>query len=103
MFNLASKASDVDTDTSIFENKYEHSLYTVNLNIGKAVEQKIKQGCVTDAIKLLYELIGPINTFFENTMVIVENDGVKHNRLSLLKAVTDTALQVCDFTKIVVF
>lgn len=102
VFNLASKASDVDTDTSIFENKYEYSLYTVNLNIKKVVEQKIRQGHVTDAIESLYELIDPINAFFETTMVIVENDTIKRNRLSLLSAVADTALQVCDFTKIAV-
>jgi glycyl-tRNA synthetase beta chain len=102
VFNLASKASDVDTDTNIFENKYEHSLYALNLSTKEEVEQKIRQGHVTGAIKSLYELIDPINAFLENTMVIVENDTIKHNRLSLLNAVADTALQVCDFTKIVV-
>lgn len=102
VFNLAAKALDVNIDTNIFENQYEYHLYTMNLNIKEAVEQKLMQGNVTGAIKSLYGLIDPINAFFENTMVIVENDIVKRNRLSLLNAVADTALQVCDFTKIAV-
>jgi len=101
VFNLASKASDVETDTSIFENESEHSLYSTNFIVKKAVEHKIKLRCFTDAVKSLYELIDPINAFFESTMVIVDDDIIRNNRLSLLKTIADTALQICDFTKII--
>ena len=98
VFNLASKASEIKVDTSIFENKYEHNLYVRNLAAKETIEQKNEVRCFAEAVRVLYELIEPINAYFENTMVIVENDVVRNNRLSLLKAVANTALQVCDFS-----
>lgn len=100
VFNLAPKGFDGKVDAQGFENEYEHRLFSVHCNVQETVSRKLGQRCFSEAVRALYELIDPINAFFDNTRVIVENEAVKRNRLSLLRAVADNALQVCDFSKI---
>ncbi len=54
------------------------------------------------AIAALRRLQTPINAFFDATMVMVEDEKVRHARLTLLNAARQLFLQACDFTKIVV-
>lgn len=53
-------------------------------------------------IATLRKLQGPINAFFDATMVMVEDENVRFARLTLLSAARLLFLQACDFTKIVV-
>jgi len=49
----------------------------------------------------LLELEGPINAFFESTMVMVDDEGVRDARLSLLQAVSDALMAAGDFSLLV--
>lgn len=53
-----------------------------------------------EAISVLLNLIAPINDFFENTMVMAEDEAVRSQRLGLAKAVADYLLVIGDFTKL---
>ncbi|MBX3118085.1 MAG: glycine--tRNA ligase subunit beta [Fimbriimonadaceae bacterium] len=53
-------------------------------------------------VAALRKLQGPINAFFDSTMVMVEDEKVRTARLTLLQAARIQLLQACDFTKIVV-
>lgn len=53
-------------------------------------------------IGALRKLQGPINALFDATMVMVDDEKVRHARLTLLNAARLLFLQACDFTKIVV-
>ena len=54
----------------------------------------------------LYETLGKlrpvVDTFFEDVMVMVDDEGVRKNRMSLLRKVGNAVLRIADVTKIVV-
>ncbi len=70
-------------DVKLFENESEKALY------GKRDED-------------LAEMVQPINQFFENVMVLTDDEKVRNNRLALLKYVDHRFQQLADFTKIVI-
>lgn len=53
------------------------------------------------ALDLLTSLKEPIDKFLDNTMVMVEDEALKNNRLALLKKIYDTMMKVCDLSVIV--
>ncbi|MCH8979578.1 MAG: glycine--tRNA ligase subunit beta, partial [Armatimonadetes bacterium] len=58
-----------------------------------------------DAVALLKGLMplsAPINAFFDSTMVMVDDEAVRDERLKLLRVVSNLLLQAGDFTKIVI-
>lgn len=99
--NLVSKAENCSqVDEDLFENQNEHHLYKVVCNVNTELQGKIDKKQYFDAIGVLYELIRPINEFFETTMVLVENEKIKNNRLALLRMIIENSIKICDFTKI---
>lgn len=98
--NLAFKAIDYHVAETLFESQYERNLYKTICNVEASLQEKIDKSQYADAISKLYELTQPINNFFDNTMVLVENERVKNNRLALLKMITNSSIKICDFTKI---
>ena len=53
------------------------------------------------ALDLLTSLKEPIDGFLDNTMVMVDDEIIKNNRLALLKKIYDTMIKVCDLSVIV--
>lgn len=53
------------------------------------------------ALDLLTSLKEPIDLFLDNTMVMVEDEELKNNRLALLKIIYDTMIKVCDLSVII--
>jgi glycyl-tRNA synthetase beta chain len=53
-------------------------------------------------VRLLANLVEPINRFFDSTMVMVEDEQVRYARLTLLEAASQQLLLAGDFTKIVI-
>ena len=54
----------------------------------------------SDAMTALSELRRPIDAFFENVMVVSEDEETRKNNLRLLMLIRDTARQIADFDKI---
>jgi glycyl-tRNA synthetase beta chain len=55
-----------------------------------------------ESASYLPSLVGPINAFFDATMVMVEDERVRDARLALLRVVGDKLREVADFSKIVI-
>ncbi|MGE5329416.1 MAG: glycine--tRNA ligase subunit beta [Deltaproteobacteria bacterium] len=103
VYNLALKAekTNVEVEVNKFENKYEQELFKVIAKVKVDVEKNIKGKLYNMAVKSLYDMINPINEFFDNNMIIVENVEIRNNRLAMLLQIKEIANKVCDFTKIV--
>ncbi|MDQ0223409.1 glycine--tRNA ligase subunit beta [Streptococcus moroccensis] len=94
VFNLAEKAdATVSVDTNLFENAHEKALYD-------AVENLELSGSAEEQVSALFALSPAINAFFDNTMVMVDNEAVKGNRLALLANLTAKASQVAQFNQL---
>ena len=54
------------------------------------------------ALKLMITLKKPIDDFFDNIMVMVEDEEIRNNRLGLLKSIGDMMNRIADLGAIVV-
>ena len=94
VFNLAEKAqAGVAVDASLFENDEEKALAqaAADLNLAGSASEKLAQ---------LFTLSPVIDKFFDNTMVMVDNEAVKNNRLAILAELTAKASSVAAFNKL---
>ncbi len=93
-FNLAEKAdASVAVDASLFENDQEKAL-------AKAIEELELTGSASDKLAQLFALSPVIDAFFDNTMVMAEDEAVKKNRLALLAGLVSKANAVAAFNQL---
>ncbi len=83
-----------------FEQDVEKELYAAFQTIGKRAEKKISQKDYASAMKELSLLRKPIDDFFNGVLVMVEEDKIKANRLSLLGKIAHLFFKIGDFSKI---
>ncbi|MCW0998036.1 glycine--tRNA ligase subunit beta [Streptococcus anginosus] len=94
VFNLAEKAETAGVvDESLFENAEEKALHA-------AVENLTLSDDLADNIEQLFALSPVIDDFFNNTMVMAEDEAIRANRLALLVALTTKAKKVAQFNQI---
>ncbi|MGT2753539.1 glycine--tRNA ligase subunit beta [Streptococcus ovis] len=94
VFNLAEKAdASVAVSENLFENVQEKALAT-------AVAGLALSGTASDKLAQLFALSPVINDFFDNTMVMAEDEAVKNNRLALLANLVTKANTIAAFNKL---
>ncbi|WP_404453043.1 glycine--tRNA ligase subunit beta [Virgibacillus necropolis] len=101
VLNLSEKATqEKDVDKSLFESKSEESLFNHYQEIAPKFMEANRNREATEAINYLATLADPIHDFFENNMVMADDDLVRTNRLSMLKSMADLINLYADLTKI---
>lgn len=98
--NILKKADDKtgEVDASLFEGKEEKALYKALSETSSRVEPMIDKGDYSDALTSLAELRDPVDSFFNEVMVMAEDSKVRQNRLSLLNAVGQQFLRIADIS-----
>lgn len=93
VFNLAEKAETTKVDESLFDNQAEQKLYQAirQLDMTLSLEKSLNQ---------LFALSPVISDFFDTTMVMVDDEAVKNNRLALLASLKHQAEQVAVFNQL---
>ena len=83
----------MSVDASLFENDDEKAL-------DKATQDLTLSGTASDKLAQLFALSPVIDKFFDNTMVMVDNEAVKNNRLAILSQLSSKASRVAAFNKL---
>ncbi len=78
----------------------EKALHARQQEVREKVVRHLGQGRADRAIEALFDLIDPIDRFFDHVRVIVDDAELKKNRISLLVAVRDTILEFADLTHV---
>jgi len=99
--NLAKGASDAAIDPSLFETDAEQALYHAYLSAGREITAMSAAENYNGVLKTMASLAAPIDAFFGQVMVMVDNIPVRNNRLALLKAITGLTAPIADLSKIV--
>ncbi|NPA53616.1 MAG: glycine--tRNA ligase subunit beta [Aquificae bacterium] len=84
----------------LLEKKEEKELYKKFKEIEEGFNKEIENKDYKKAIEKLLELKPYIDNFFDNVMVMVEDEKLKNNRLSLMKKIDSLFKKLADFTKI---
>jgi glycyl-tRNA synthetase beta chain len=93
------KFSNVDVNLLVSEP--ERELYKKFIEIKDKFKQFIENKDYDKALGLMLELKPYIDRFFDNVMIMVEDEKLKNNRLSLLKEINDLFRNIADFTKLI--
>lgn len=100
--NLSSKAETVlPVNESLFKVEAEKALYAVVRKLDTDMIPLTVRCDYAGALNILSELNAPVNTFFDDVMVMDKDEAVKNNRLSLLCLVKDLVNCVGDLSKLV--
>lgn len=99
--NLVKDSAAAPVRADLFAHPAEAALYeAVQQQRGKAAA--LLADCDYQGLLALTEaLANPVNALFDNVMVMAPEADIKANRLALLAAVRDFALQVADLSKVV--
>lgn len=86
----------LEISEALFDSQAEKTLYSALTEQEKTVTPLIKMQDYTAILNSLATLQDPIDDFFTNVMVMVEDEKVRDNRLKLLQRLRDLFLQVAD-------
>jgi len=100
--NLASKAKSMEINAGLFTEKAELVLLRAFNEVNAEFEGYVNNREYGKALKLMITLKKPIDDFFDNIMVMVEDEEIRNNRLGLLKSIGDMMNRIADLGAIVV-
>ncbi len=96
----ADPSSRAAVDASLFSEKAESELDGAVKRIHAKVDELLGQGDLDSALTAIATLQGPVDTFFDDVMVMAEDEAVRRNRLALLDSVSSVFRQIADFSQI---
>jgi len=88
------------TDTGLFEEGCEQTLYDTVKQVKEAVSGYLEVGAFDRALLTVASLKEPVDAFFDGVMVLTDDERVKKNRLALLGEIADLFSNFADFSKI---
>ncbi|CAM8941806.1 unnamed protein product [Rhodiola kirilowii] len=87
--------SDLQVDEAVFETDQEKALWNSFLSIQSKIHPDIE---VDDFTEISSQLIQPLEGFFDNVFVMVEDERIRKNRLALLKKIADLPKGIVDLS-----
>jgi glycyl-tRNA synthetase beta chain len=87
-------------DESLLKEKAEADLYGAYSKLKPEFDEFMAAREYGKAMELLLELAQPIDVFFTEVMVMVDDEALKLNRLSLLGTITGLFLKIADFSRV---
>ena len=98
--NILKKIEGVmpDVDPTRLVEQGEIALHTALLKVVDDVATAVAGGDYTGALQKLSTLRTPVDTFFDDVLVMAEDDAVRTNRLALLQRLRELFLGIADFS-----
>ncbi|AGL00870.1 glycine--tRNA ligase subunit beta [Desulfoscipio gibsoniae] len=100
--NLAKKAAHDKVDAALFDSAAEQELYQAFQSVSESAWAQINSRDYGAALSLIAKLQKPVDRFFNDVMVMVDNDLVRENRLALLKKIATFIGSMADLSKMVI-
>jgi glycyl-tRNA synthetase beta chain len=101
--NILRKAPDnvaVLPDRALFKESSEAALFDAYRKVKDQVGQKMADGDLEGALRVIAGLRAPVDQFFNDVMVMTDDQSLRNNRLALLQAIAALFDRLADFSKI---
>jgi glycyl-tRNA synthetase beta chain len=89
-------------NSGLLVEKEETELYTTFCIIRDNVLPLIKKGDFSQAQKIVFRIRSAINKFFDNVLVMAEDNRTRQSRLALLQGINKLLIQVADYSQVVI-
>ena len=83
---------------NLFDNHYERALASQLKTLQQQLQPLFTKNDYQAILTTLAELREPVDAFFDNVMVMVEDEKIRNNRLALLNQLRQLFLQVADIS-----
>ncbi len=97
--NIIKDNSTTQVDEQLFEHAAEKQLFAIYNEVHQEMEQFIKAKEYVAALQVMLKMKQPVDTFFDDVMVMAKDENVKQNRLNMLTAIGELILQIGDISK----
>ena len=101
--NIMKKSGQVagmTVDQTLFEDAAEKALYTAVQAVKQAVDACLENGSFDTALTKIASLRPAVDAFFDEVLVMADDEKIRRNRLALLGLIAGLFGQFADFTKI---
>ena len=98
--NIIKDNRQILVSPDLFEHKAEENLYVLFKEVSTEMEQLIATQEYSKALEAMLKMKEPVDTFFDQVMVMADDPAVRQNRLNLLTALGDLILQIGDISKL---
>jgi len=85
---------------ALFREPSEKDLYEAFLKANGRIDVYLSQRDYRSAVLEMTSMKGPVDEFFNRVMVMVEDEGIRDNRLALLDRIGQLFLRIADFSKL---
>jgi glycyl-tRNA synthetase beta chain len=99
VINIIKDHRESRVDEALLAEPAERGLYGAYREAARKAEPLLAARDYQGALAVILEMKEPVDRFFDEVMVMVEEDAVRNNRLALLTAIARLFLQVGDFSK----
>ena len=93
-------ASEKEIDEALFESDSEKELFNQCRKVSSIVTDHIRKGDYDKALKEIAGLRPAIDDFFDDVMVMTEDDALRTNRIALLSFIAGMFRNIADFSMI---
>jgi glycyl-tRNA synthetase beta chain len=100
--NIVAAHTATTVDASRLEHPTEKRLNELADTVNRQVSELITERHYRDALRSFAAMAPELESFFRDVMVMVEDEAVRTNRMSLLRKVGGAVSQIADVTRIVV-
>ncbi len=94
------QAEGVQIESGLFEGDAERALFAAMRRAAPKVEEHKRAGNYKEALEVIASLRADVDRFFEQVMVMAENEAVKKNRLALLSELLREFSTIADFSEL---
>ena len=99
--NMIKSAKEVNLDESLLKEEAEKSLYNIYKEKLNEVNKLMEKREYEKTFALLASLYEPLDKFFKDIMVNVDDEKIKNNRIALLSSVDKIFKNMLDFSSLV--
>lgn len=99
VINIIKDNSETSVQAELLNESAEQKLHAAYLAVRQETAPLLAASDYEKALGVILKMKEPVDTFFEEVMVMVEDEKVRANRLNLLTAIAQLFLQIGDFSK----
>lgn len=100
--NITAGHTSTQVDPSRLEHDTERRLAELANAVTSQIDEMIGDRQYRGALESFAAMAPELETFFQDVMVMVDDEGIRKNRMSLLRKVGGAVMRIADVTKIVV-
>ena len=100
--NITADHRSTKVDSAKLEHDVERRLSDLSNAVSEQIDEMIAEREYRRALESFAGMAPELETFFDEVMVMVDDEGLRKNRLSLLRKIGSAVNKIADVTKIVV-